>query len=221
MQAGTKSHKFERAGLGVAPFRFVGTYEAKYQACHGAPIQPGASCDYCGTGISRVFVVKDSTGKEFKVGSECVRHTGDAGVIDEAKRAAREIERARRSAKATERIRLARLALRNDAGLLTDYPHPRGFVDRATGDPLTLRDWAEWMLANAGTQGKVQAARVIEADLAKAGIVLRAPSLEEAIEIARVACDIEPAFDRLEEEGASLAVAEAAVRAVFGHGGGR
>ncbi len=44
-------HVFERAGLGLAPFRFVGMEEKTFQACPGAPIQAGSSCDYCGTGM--------------------------------------------------------------------------------------------------------------------------------------------------------------------------
>lgn len=74
-------HVFERAGLGVAPYSFVGCYEKVFQACPDAPRQPGASCDYCGTGIMLVFEVRSSDGKVFKVGCNCINKTGDAGLI--------------------------------------------------------------------------------------------------------------------------------------------
>lgn len=74
-------HVFERAGLGKAPFRFVGFYEKTYQACPGAPIQPGSTCDYCGQGIMICCEILSADGKRFKVGSDCVNKTGDRGLI--------------------------------------------------------------------------------------------------------------------------------------------
>lgn len=79
----TRVHPFEKAELGVAPFRLVRVYESKFQACQGAPIQPGTSCDYCGTGIMYVFVVKGATGREFKVGCDCVEKV-DQGPLAHA-----------------------------------------------------------------------------------------------------------------------------------------
>lgn len=78
-------HVFEAAGLGKAPFRCIGEIEKTYQACPGAPIQVGGSCDYCGTGIRYQYIIKDATGRTFKVGSECVRKTKDAGLIKQFK----------------------------------------------------------------------------------------------------------------------------------------
>jgi hypothetical protein len=76
-------HAFEKAGLGRAPFRCVGFSVEKYQACPGAPIQVGGSCAYCGTGIMDTYWIRGSEpgAKTFKVGSDCVRRTGDAGLI--------------------------------------------------------------------------------------------------------------------------------------------
>lgn len=74
-------HCFERAGLGLAPFRCVDMITKKYQACQGAPVQPGGCCDYCGNGIMFCFVIKSRDGKTFEVGSDCVARTGDAGLI--------------------------------------------------------------------------------------------------------------------------------------------
>jgi hypothetical protein len=74
-------HCFERAGLGLAPFRVTGFYTSKYCAAPGAPILPGTSCDYCGTGIMYVCEITDRNGTHFKVGCDCVGRTGDAGLI--------------------------------------------------------------------------------------------------------------------------------------------
>lgn len=74
-------HVFERAGLGKAPFRFVNFSVRKYQACQGAPVQPGASCDFCGTGIMQCCEILSADGKRFLVGVDCVQRTGDAGLL--------------------------------------------------------------------------------------------------------------------------------------------
>lgn len=92
-------HIFERAGLGKAPFRCVGSYESIYKPHPDAPARPGTSCDYCGTGIMSVFEIRGADGLTFKVGCECVRKTDDAGlrkVVDAIiKKARREHETAR------------------------------------------------------------------------------------------------------------------------------
>lgn len=94
-------HVFERAGLGKAPFGVVGFYTAKYQACPGAPVQPGTSCDYCGQGIMYVCKIQAADGREFKVGCDCVKRTGDAGLIKAYKSSPefRQMEAAKRLAK--------------------------------------------------------------------------------------------------------------------------
>lgn len=83
------THKFERRGLGKAPFRVIGYGREVFQAIPGdssCPLQPGTSCDYCGTGIMDVAYVKSSDGKEFKVGCDCVAKVGDAGLLNAIKR---------------------------------------------------------------------------------------------------------------------------------------
>ena len=41
--------------LAPAPYTFEGWVKKIYRACHGAPAQPGSSCDHCGTGIMYEF----------------------------------------------------------------------------------------------------------------------------------------------------------------------
>ena len=75
-------HAFEAAGLGIAPFEFVGEYD------RGRNNQ--TSCDLCGTGIRYEEIIRDAKGHTFKVGNECVHKTGDQGLIDMVKVAERE-----------------------------------------------------------------------------------------------------------------------------------
>ena len=87
-----KQHVFEKAELGKAPFKFV-SYEYKvYQACQGAPIQVGGSCDYCGTGIKHFHWITSADGNRFKVGSECVNKTGDNKLVSETKEGVRRVK---------------------------------------------------------------------------------------------------------------------------------
>lgn len=74
-------HCFEVAGLGTAPFRFIQMSISKHSDSPGCPVRPGSSCDYCSTSIMYVCHILDSTGKGFKVGTDCVARTGDSGLI--------------------------------------------------------------------------------------------------------------------------------------------
>lgn len=86
-----KIHVFEKAGLGKAPFAFVGSYE-HHEHAFGSNIQGliphgdyGTNCEFCGHYIRNVFLVESSDGKTFRVGSDCVTKTGDAGMINKVK----------------------------------------------------------------------------------------------------------------------------------------
>ena len=69
-------HKWTQMGA-VAPYKFIGFEKAEFQAHSDAPVQAGATCDYCGTGIMNVFKIEDSTGKSFKLGCECIKALND------------------------------------------------------------------------------------------------------------------------------------------------
>jgi hypothetical protein len=88
----TKVHVFETAGLGKAPFKFVGYYVDRGRTYTtpqgltvtvGAPGQPTGTCDYCTKNIAHCFQIESADGKKFVVGSECVMKTGDAGLKGE------------------------------------------------------------------------------------------------------------------------------------------
>ena len=72
-------HVFEKAGLGIAPFKFIGmhidvgphryTDEFGVTTEVGSPGQPMGTCSYCGAGIKFVCRVQDSRGHVFDVGT--------------------------------------------------------------------------------------------------------------------------------------------------------
>lgn len=150
-------HKFERAGLGHAPFYYLGTETKTFQAAPGEPHRPGSSCDYCSTAIAIVHRIRGSGpgDQPFKVGSDCVLKMGDAGLrvaVESAERTMNRKKRAARQRAVVDEVR-ALLDRAEVCATLAAQPHPRGFRDRDTG-ALTLLDWAEWMMANAGTRGR-------------------------------------------------------------------
>ena len=126
-QADEKMHPFERAGMGVGPYKWVGTVEIPnaaefansaagfgggdpYAEIKAAKLKAGAgTCCCCGMGIMTVCVVQDASGDRWGVGSDCVmksgeQHLGDAAKIAIARRRAqkrdakREQERKERQA---------------------------------------------------------------------------------------------------------------------------
>ena len=151
-------HKFQRAGLGTAPFHYLRSETKTFQAAPGTPIRPGSSCDYCTTAITICHWIQGSGPGDapFKVGSDCVEKIGDAGlrvaVESVERKLAREKRRGRERAVRDEVRDL--LAQPDVRAALAAQPHPRAFRNRDTGEPLTLLDWAEWMLASAGAKGR-------------------------------------------------------------------
>jgi hypothetical protein len=80
-------HPWETRLLGKAPFRVVGFEVRTYQSCADAPVQPGATCDACGTAIKNVYMIRSSDGRDFVVGCDCVAKTGDRVLIADVKAA--------------------------------------------------------------------------------------------------------------------------------------
>lgn len=156
-----KVHKFERAGLGRAPYRYLG-FEEKVFTVPGAYSKPGGTCQYCGTAIRNCFWVGSADGKRFYVGCECIGKLGDRGLVDVVRREANRMKRDKAAARADERIAAARARLETDAGLraaLAAAPHPTAWRAEQGGTKL---EWAEWMLKNAGRTGSLLVVRAIE-----------------------------------------------------------
>lgn len=166
----TKIHKFEAAGLGKAPFKYVGYSREVYQAIPGdpsCPIQPGGSCDYCGQAIYDQFKVKSADGKVFKVGCDCIAKVGDAGLrkVMDAHKA--KLARDKRHAK--EAIVLAQLgatmadpAIRAKLASLP-HPNPQAWIK----EPQNALTWAEWMMRCCGAAGRARFQKALAAMLAE------------------------------------------------------
>lgn len=149
-------HPFEAAGLGKAPFRYVGmvSQEISYgmrvvniKGANGATVacetKPGGTCDYCGTYIVNMFEIESADGKRFKVGCECVRKTGDSSLV---KVVDAEVTRRKREQRAAKRVAQGeadkQLCLSTDLSPLAGKPHPTP-ARAERGE--TLADWARWM----------------------------------------------------------------------------
>lgn len=138
----TTIHKFEAAGLGIAPFRYVGFFVRHY------------ACEFCGTAIQINCRVADSNGKEFIVGSDCIMKVGDAGLT----RSVDAMRKKMRKEAITKRINDFAEIMRYDCvfrSKVNQLPHPNGWEGK------TLLMWADWMLENAGVAGKTRAAREV------------------------------------------------------------
>jgi hypothetical protein len=161
-------HKFEASGLGAAPYTFEGCSEQVYQACPGAPIQPGSSCDYCGQGIRYVFWFKSADTKRFKVGSDCfysamseeadVANSPEKKLQLTVKKAHRAMMKKLQDEGLAVRVSRTKAQLIANPTLLADRPHPNEYSARAG---KTLRDYVEWMLLHGGVVGRTKACRTV------------------------------------------------------------
>lgn len=153
-------HKFEAAGLGKAPFRFVGVTEKTFKAGPDSPPQAGSSCDYCSTGIRYEFWCVSSDNRKFKVGCDCIyKIEATTKLRSDVERAELRVKKANQQARDAERIAAAKAKLAADASLLASHPHP---VDYLAQQGKTLRGYVEWLLVNAGNAGRIRAAKMIE-----------------------------------------------------------
>lgn len=169
-QAHIGKHAFEIAGLGLAPFRFLCVHVNAVTIGFGADAitKPGGSCDYCGTAILNEFHIQSADGKNSKVGCDCIMKAGDGGIMrayksSPAYRLAQNTKRQAKAARVTLELD-SLLATHRDA--LSALPHPRGFVDRATGRALTLLDSAQWLFAHSGASGRASLLKSLRARLA-------------------------------------------------------
>ena len=172
-------HKFEAAGLGKAPFKFVGMERQNIRDvgngvqmavttdAQGFEImtKPGGTCAFCGTYIRHMFNVESADGQRFHVGCDCLEHTGDAGfkkIISAHKKALAAKARKARLVKESARIEAAQEALQSGKlDAWADMAHPRG------REGASLKDYALWMMENAGHAGKMKVARNAEKLLRK------------------------------------------------------
>lgn len=172
--AEAKIHPFESAGFGHAPFTFVGCTRSVFKASPDAPMQPGTSCDYCGTAIMDVYHVRSSNGVTFKVGSDCINKAWadfDEEIpvafrlaIKKVQRAKADAARERRWARTALRCSLMREFLIAHPALMADKPHPTPYrADKGE----TLHDYLLWCLNSGPESSKTWACQMIEREQAK------------------------------------------------------
>lgn len=159
-------HPFEKAGLGKAPFRYVGI-EAQ-EISHGERVigsvggcavttKPGGTCAYCGQYIVNMFVVESADGQRFHVGCDCIRKV-DCDLSAKVDKDVKKMKKARE----VNRIKEARENLPQAHGL-RNQPHPNPYQ---ASQGKSLWHYAEWLFKNGGTAGKLRAARMVEAAMA-------------------------------------------------------
>lgn len=116
-------HDFEARGLGKAPFHFVDWRVARNKT---------GRCARCDKPLKYEFVIGSSDGKQFTVGSECVKKLDEApGLMAEA------IER--RANRADELLKDARVK-----NHFRSMPHPKGRANES------FLDWIEFIRKNGG-----------------------------------------------------------------------
>lgn len=133
--AGT--HAFQRAGLGVYPFR-----------CLHVEKRDGGCCQLCGVPLVYHFVIEDAEGHRFSVGYDCAERTGDAGLVRTIKNSAeyREIQRQKR-AKRDEAVQaeLETLLANPVLGRWADHYRNRLRFCGASGRARMRKEIREWM----------------------------------------------------------------------------
>jgi hypothetical protein len=173
------THPFERAGLGAAPYRFVGHSESKWQAAPGCPVKPGSSCDYCAQAIVDCYWFRSADGKRFKVGCDCCAKASKAygkpdAALSHAERQAKMVQSKRRREQTAKRNGStvealdAILADHSARDRLAAMPHPKADRGEFFSKQNAL-DNAEWMRKNAGAAGRKALLKSLRAVLAAAG----------------------------------------------------
>jgi len=153
------AHAWERAGLGVAPYRLIGSGAWTYQACPDAPIQPGGSCDYCGQGITNVYFIRAACGSTFHVGCDCVHKVCSKaeGVLSQVVKVERKRAAAKRAAADSAKTAEVDRLIEEHRERLRGMPHPRGFEGQ------TMLDDVEWRRKNCGAKGRAALLKQIRA----------------------------------------------------------
>jgi hypothetical protein len=168
-------HPFERAGLGKAPFRFVGMAQqdrlygevilnrAEYERTGIAlTTKPGGTCAYCGAAIVNMCNIVSADGRLFHVGCDCVNLTGDANLVRKVKAATLAADRKKRAARA-ESVKAELAALLADEtarATLAALPHP---VAARAAQGETLLHSLEWLAQHAGAAGRARALKAARA----------------------------------------------------------
>lgn len=161
------THRWEVAGLGKAPYRFLGTEDTNAAVDPQTGMRrlgtdkdgithwtsPGGTCAFCGQCIFVLCKFRSADGQEFHVGQDCAQKSGDAGIVKAVAHAERKRQAAKRATKAAAvAVRLGTLLdTPSVRTLLGSLPHPHP-VNASKG--RTLLEWADFVRDYGGAQGK-------------------------------------------------------------------
>lgn len=160
-------HPFEAAGLGKAPFRYLGCSEAEYgpiiiserggvTTSVGAPGQLMSVCKCCYQPISEVHRIKSADGLVSSVGRTCIKKLAPKGdpVLRKANRASRARQVAREEGRIDAlRQRLVASDLRERLAAMPSPTRPQ---------EETAAAWVDWMLRHAGHSGRMRVVRWVD-----------------------------------------------------------
>lgn len=168
-------HPFERAGLGKAPFRFIGVEVRRGPmpildangrptgAMAGSPGQPMGTCSYCGQGIAECCFIKSADGNVFMVGNVCVGKTRDKRLSTETERAVRKMRKESKTAALKVRVEATWKALDESPELrekiAASGPHPNPFFAERGA---TMLDYVAFLLEKGGEAGRAKACKMVE-----------------------------------------------------------
>lgn len=79
------------------------------------------TCNYCGQPIMNCYLINSADGHKFAVGCECVRKTGDAGLVNKQKALKRQADREKRAAQRQAAYEKELQSQRDRNGGKTDY----------------------------------------------------------------------------------------------------
>lgn len=108
--------------MGRAPYRFVGLWSAPStavaehnptaysMAMAGKPKACTMSCAHCGTGIIHHCIIADADGKQYAVGTSCIRHLDQADLVSAVEAAQRKLDKQVRRAKQAAKLEARRQA---------------------------------------------------------------------------------------------------------------
>lgn len=164
-------HAFEVAGLGLAPFRFVGFTINKITYPDGSS-KAGGTCAYCGTGIMNECLIRSHDGKVSKVGCDCIRKVDDEGLLKayansaEVRAHKRQLEAAKAKAVRDEAVAL----IEANKATLAAQPHPKGFTrwmgrDEARQPMTRLDDVMFWL--HSGRKGAMAVLKQLRSEFGK------------------------------------------------------
>jgi hypothetical protein len=153
--ANVGKHAFEIAGLGLAPFKFVGASENFITYPDGTTKAAG-TCDYCGTGIRLECRIVSSDKKQSVVGCNCIEKVGDTGILKAYKQSPEFRAHKRKLTQLKDAIVQVEInaLLAELSPHFASRPHPYGYVNRSTKVPLTYLDYVKFGMGMSGIAGR-------------------------------------------------------------------